>query len=119
MNENRFFTQDEKRFMLDRQEYMCGECGDDLWGEHIGANEAHHILPVWAGGTTEIENGVVLCPSCHAMWDRLSVVGYFYPEFQDIEQFQDDQIGNPEKYKRAYNSIALNRKKQHLQYLIR
>ncbi|WP_172421839.1 HNH endonuclease signature motif containing protein [Enemella evansiae] len=29
--------------------------------------DAHHIRPVWAGGPTSLDNGVLLCPHHHAL----------------------------------------------------
>ena len=109
MSDGRFFTQVEKELMLQRQEYMCGDCGEDLWGDHIGRNPAHHIVPVWAGGATEIENGVVLCHECHVKWDNLAIMGEFYPGEYTTTDIDDSQIRDEALFRRAHHTIATNR----------
>ena len=110
MNGQRFFSQTEKEQLLINQDFMCGECGEDLWGDHIGANPAHHILPNWAGGETVLENGVILCHECHVLWDNRAVVGLFYPEHR-LEDFEEEQIADPDKFYKAFESIHKNQRK--------
>ena len=38
----------------------CGGCGADMW-----ACQGHHIKPVSQGGTTDIDNMMLLCWACH------------------------------------------------------
>lgn len=100
MIERRFFSQDEKRIALERQEYMCGECGADLWREPIGANQGHHILPYGMGGETTIDNLIVLCPTCHKYHDELALCGVMYGGY-GITDMEEEQIRDPYKYRKA------------------
>lgn len=57
-----------------RQNGYCASCGTRIWkmgndgapqhrfGERA---EAHHVIPVLAGGTAHVDNCVILCRSCH------------------------------------------------------
>ena len=110
MSQNRFFSQEEKEQLLINQEFMCGECGDDLWGDHIGRNPAHHILPVWAGGATVLENGVILCHECHLLWDNRAVVGFYYPE-HTLYDIEDEQIYDMDKFFKAFENTYKNKRK--------
>ena len=59
---------------LARQSGYCASCGTRIWkigndgamrhkfGERA---EAHHVLPVLAGGTAHVDNCVILCRTCH------------------------------------------------------
>jgi hypothetical protein len=40
--------------------YRCQVCGYDK------VVDAHHIIPVSMGGKSTLENGILLCPNCHA-----------------------------------------------------
>lgn len=111
MSEQRFFNHEQKEEMLIRQEYMCGSCGEDLYGDHIGANPAHHILPVWAGGNTTVENGVILCHACHVLWDNRAVIGNFYPGNYRLEDFEEEQIKDTNKFYKAFENIHKNQRK--------
>ncbi len=46
----------------------CELCGYKL------AVEAHHLLPKNRGGTHEVNNLMVLCPNCHALITRKSLI---------------------------------------------
>ncbi len=57
-----------------RQDGYCASCGARIW--KMGADgatqhtfgeraEAHHVIPVLAGGTAHVDNCVILCRSCH------------------------------------------------------
>lgn len=111
MNGQRFFNHEEKETLLINQDFMCGECGEDLWGDHIGANPAHHILPTWAGGETVIENGVILCHACHVLWDNRAVIGEFYPGGYNLADFEEEQIADEKKYYNALEKICENKKR--------
>jgi len=59
---------------LARQNGYCASCGTRIWTiGHAGAArhrfgeraEAHHVLPVLAGGTAHVDNCVILCRTCH------------------------------------------------------
>jgi hypothetical protein len=57
------FTEEQKRAILERDEYRCVVCGK---GKKDGV-ELHvdHIKPRHLGGKSEIENGQTLCASCN------------------------------------------------------
>ena len=46
-----------------RDRCQCRDCGSPLRGRK---REVHHITPVAAGGTNDLENLVLLCGACHA-----------------------------------------------------
>ena len=66
----RLFSRDMKRERLEHQEYMCGECGDNIYGKPMGYTQGHHIVPHSLGGSLNIENLVILCPKCHVKADK-------------------------------------------------
>lgn len=43
----------------ERDGWRCRECGG------AGALEAHHVIPVHAGGSDDLANLVALCRTCH------------------------------------------------------
>ena len=47
-------------------ECECYICSFDL----IPILEAHHIIPVSQSGSNEVDNGVLLCPTCHMLVER-------------------------------------------------
>ena len=47
--------------LMERQQNMCGGCGDVL-----KASEVHHRKARYNGGTDEIDNLALVCPLCHA-----------------------------------------------------
>jgi len=71
-----------------RQAGYCASCGiripklgnagakDHYFGERA---EAHHVRPVLAGGTAQVENCVILCRTCHysahqaGQWSDISI----------------------------------------------
>jgi len=61
-DERRFFTHKQKRDLLVTAGGQCCRCGAELTpGWH-----AHHVEPHADGGPTERDNGMALCPDCHA-----------------------------------------------------
>ena len=58
----RLFTDSQRAQIAARQHHLCGYCGADL-GEHF---HAHHKIAHAHGGRTKIDNGIALCPPCHA-----------------------------------------------------
>lgn len=68
------FSESTKQSALCRQCFLCGSCGEHIasvdstgqsahfYGE---AAQAHHIRPIRFGGTSSLENCVILCQSCH------------------------------------------------------
>lgn len=114
----RRFTQDEKRCALERQEYMCGGCGQDLWEEHIGFGQGHHILPYSMGGGTTMENLVVLCPSCHVYYDNLAMCGRMYDGDYHISQMDESQIRDQYLYEQSHFLALRNKKNQQIKKTI-
>lgn len=68
------FPRSTQQLALARQAFRCGSCGTRIlqignegraahaFGE--GAN-AHHMRPIKSGGTSSVDNCVILCTSCH------------------------------------------------------
>lgn len=59
---HREFNDAQKTSMYNKQKGICPDCD-----KHYLKNEmhAHHIIPWYNGGTTEMDNGVMLCEECH------------------------------------------------------
>lgn len=59
---HREFNDAQKTSMYNKQKGICPDCG-----KHYLKNEmhAHHIISWYNGGTTEMDNGVMLCEECH------------------------------------------------------
>ena len=49
-----------RRRTLNRAGHRCEKCG-----LAAGRIEAHHIKPLWKGGSDSIENMMALCKGCH------------------------------------------------------
>jgi hypothetical protein len=70
----REFSSKTTKAALARQNSYCASCGTRIWAiGNVGAErhrfgeraEAHHVLPVQAGGTAHVDNCVILCRTCH------------------------------------------------------
>lgn len=116
--ERRYFSQEEKTLMLERQEYMCGCCGENLWKSHLedisfSEFHAHHILPYSMGGATTLDNGVILCIDCHEYYTILSRGGYLYGGGDEGSynawDMQPGQVSNPSATLEAIALILQNR----------
>lgn len=59
---HRQFSEAQRSTLYKRQKGICPDCG-----QHFVANEmhAHHIVPWYNGGITDLSNGVMLCKNCH------------------------------------------------------
>ena len=59
---HRIFSEIQKQALYNRQNGICPDCG-----KHFLKTEmvAHHIIPWYNDGITEISNGVMLCKECH------------------------------------------------------
>jgi 5-methylcytosine-specific restriction endonuclease McrA len=90
----RLFSHEVKRTRLEMQEFMCGNCGQDLWKKPSGYTQGHHIVPHSLGGTLEPENLVILCPSCHVEADNAVMLhgtiygGYHISEADNSQRSQ-------------------------------
>ena len=60
---HRQFSDPQRSTMYKRQNGICPDCG-----QHFIKSEmhAHHIVPWYNGGITDLTNGVMLCKECHA-----------------------------------------------------
>lgn len=56
------FTRHQKKLIKDRDSHKCVLCGKGPPEVRI---QVDHIVPVFEGGTRELENGRVLCVPCH------------------------------------------------------
>jgi len=53
---------------------FCKECYKN--NKLTPANEVHHIIPVYEGGTNDYENLMALCKSCHSKITRKYIPKY-------------------------------------------
>ena len=60
---HRQFSEPQRSTLYKRQNGICPDCG-----QHFIKTEmhAHHIVPWYNGGITDLTNGVMLCKECHA-----------------------------------------------------
>lgn len=110
-NEARKFNRGQRDEMLIRQEYMCGGCGESMWRKPSYLRQAHHIVPYFAGGATRVENGVILCPTCHVSADNLNIIGTIYNGNggTPIETADPSMIASQHTHSIALQKIANNR----------
>ena len=59
---NRAFKDTQRTTLYNRQKGICPDCGNHFEKKDM---EAHHIVPWYNGGTTDLDNGVMLCKECH------------------------------------------------------
>lgn len=59
----RNFTHTQQVEMMERQGGKCEDCRRNL---SLRTVVFHHVIPWHEGGKTVVENGVALCPNCHA-----------------------------------------------------
>lgn len=50
---------------LERDKYICQDCGAKENSDRIHPHEVHHIVPIYRGGTNQLENLITLCHECH------------------------------------------------------
>ena len=61
---HRQFNEAQRSTLYNRQKGICPDCGQ----HYVKADmHAHHIVPWYNGGITELSNGVMLCKNCHTM----------------------------------------------------
>ena len=58
----RAFNDYQRVTMYNRQKGICPDCGNHFLKDEM---HAHHIVPWYNGGRTELDNGVMLCEECH------------------------------------------------------
>lgn len=59
---HREFNEAQKTTMYNQQHGICPDCGKHYLKAEM---HAHHIVPWYNGGVTELANGVMLCEECH------------------------------------------------------
>ena len=59
---HRAFSEAQRTTLYNRQKGICPDCGKHFIKADM---HAHHIVPWYSGGITELTNGVMLCKNCH------------------------------------------------------
>jgi predicted HNH restriction endonuclease len=52
-----------RRKIFQRDNFTCKKC--KIEDKDLKVLEAHHIIPLYAGGKNEIDNMITLCSDCH------------------------------------------------------
>ena len=71
---------------FERDGYLCRNCGKDIRNENK-PGEAHHIVPISAGGTNELSNLKTLCYDCHKL--EHSRIGKAIRTHKSLQSFED------------------------------
>ncbi len=61
---HRQFSEAQRSTLYNRQKGICPDCGQHYLKADM---HAHHIVPWYNGGITDLTNGVMLCKECHTM----------------------------------------------------
>lgn len=61
---HRQFNEAQRSTLYNRQKGICPDCGQHYLKTDM---HAHHIIPWYNNGLTELSNGVMLCKECHTM----------------------------------------------------
>ena len=59
---HRKFSDAQRTALYNRQKGICPDCGQHYLKADM---DAHHIVPWYSGGMTDLTNGVMLCKECH------------------------------------------------------
>ena len=59
---HRQFSEAQRSTLYNRQKGICPDCGQHFLKADM---HAHHIVPWYNGGITDLSNGVMLCKNCH------------------------------------------------------
>ena len=59
---HRQFSEPQRSTLYNRQKGICPDCGQHFLKADM---HAHHIVPWYNGGLTDVSNGVMLCKECH------------------------------------------------------
>lgn len=59
---HRKFSEAQRTALYNRQKGICPDCGKHYLKADM---HAHHIVPWYNGGLTDLSNGVMLCKECH------------------------------------------------------
>ena len=61
---HRQFSEAQRSTLYNRQKGICPDCGQHYLKSDM---HAHHIIPWYNGGITDLSNGVMLCKECHTL----------------------------------------------------
>ena len=61
---HRQFNEAQRSALYNRQKGICPDCGQHCLKADM---HAHHIIPWYNNGVTELSNGVMLCKTCHTV----------------------------------------------------
>ena len=61
---HRQFSEAQRSTLYNRQKGICPDCGQHYLKSDM---HAHHIVPWYNGGITDLSNGVMLCKECHTL----------------------------------------------------
>jgi len=59
---HRQFSEAQRSTLYNRQKGICPDCGEHYLKADM---EAHHLIPWYNNGITDLSNGVMLCKACH------------------------------------------------------
>lgn len=59
---HRQFSEAQRSTLYNRQKGICPDCGQHFLKADM---HAHHIVPWYNGGITDLSNGIMLCKNCH------------------------------------------------------
>lgn len=59
---HRQFSEAQRAALYNRQNHICPDCGQHYLKAEM---HAHHVVPWYNGGMTDLSNGVMLCKECH------------------------------------------------------
>ena len=69
----RNFSKAQAVAIWERQDWLCADCGIQV-GNYDEVHVPHHIQLKSQAGGNDTDNGVGLCPSCHAARHGIEVV---------------------------------------------
>jgi hypothetical protein len=84
------FSNVVKRKAKERAKNRCERCGVDFDSDFKG--EYHHIVPVYLGGTNNLDNCTLLCHNCHSIAPNvkekydLVTYNYFFLKFASYKE---------------------------------
>ncbi len=85
LDPNRLFDPLEKEVIWNRDRALCQNPRCERSGQRVPFGEAtiHHIIEHTTGGSTTLQNGVLICPECHRNRDEMQRLA---PHFQGYIQ---------------------------------
>ena len=89
-------------FRTHRAIHKCEVCGwvpSGRWWKHpIDGLEMHHIVPVSAGGTDDLDNLIAICANCHRLAHRIWRLQKVWESRAAIIAQLREALGNPEDW---------------------